>query len=110
MLNRGWIRRQWRAGAVLAACLAGAAHAQTSTSAQSGTAADALMVKAATLCYSTVKAGLRGFDCALHLDWREIFVKANPNQAIASDDKRVVLLNGVAIALHARLNGSSTLD
>ena len=98
-------------GAALAVCLAATAHAQTSTAGQSGSAADdALLAKAATMYYSTAKAGLNGFDCAVHPDWHTVFASADPGAAISDSDSRLVLLNGVAITLHARLKGGSTLD
>jgi hypothetical protein len=92
--------------------LAATLHAQNSTAGQSGSAADdALLAKASAMYYSTAKAGLGGFDCAVHPDWLTTFVKANPGQTIGSDDSRVLLLNRVAIALHAHLSdGSATLD
>ncbi len=98
-------------GAALAVCLAATAHAQTSASGQSGSAAiDALLAKAGTMYYSTAKAGLNGFDCAVHPDWHTVLASAKPGTAISDSDSRVVLLNGVAITLHARLKGGSTLD
>jgi hypothetical protein len=98
-------------GAALAVCLAAAAHAQTSTAEQSGSAADdALLAKAATMYYSTAKAGLSGFDCAVHPDWHTLLASADPGTAVSNSDSRVTLLNGVAITLHARLDGRSTLD
>ncbi len=104
-------RMRRAAGPVLAVFLAATLHAQTSTAAQSGSAAiDALLAKAATMYYSTTKPGLNGFDCAVHPDWHTLFASANPGTAISDSDSRVTLLNGVAITLHARLKGGSTLD
>jgi hypothetical protein len=60
--------------------------------------------------YSTAKAGLSGFDCAVHPDWHTVFASANPGTAVSNSDSGVTLLNGVAITLHARLKGGSTLD
>jgi hypothetical protein len=92
-------------------CLAATLHAQTSTAGQSGSAADdALLAKARTMYYSTAKAGLAGFDCAVHPDWHALFVSANPGTTISDSDSRVTLLNRVAITLHALLKGGSTLD
>jgi hypothetical protein len=54
--------------------------------------------------YSTAKAGLAGFDCAVHPDWRATFTNA-------SDDNRIAMLTPVAITLHVRLQDvSATLD
>lgn len=112
MFNLRCARREVVTCAVVAVCLAAAAHAQTSTAGQSGTAADdALLAKASTMYYSTARAGLNGFACAVRPDWRALFVSANPGTAVSDNDSRVTLLNSVTIALHARLQDSSaTLD
>ena len=60
--------------------------------------------------YSTAKAGLSGFDCAVHPDWHAMFASADPGADVSNNDSRVTLLNGVAITLHARMKGGSTLD
>ena len=104
-------RMRRAAALVLAVFLAATLHAQTSTAGQSGSAAiDALLAKAGTMYYSTAKAGLTGFDCAVHPDWHTLIASADPGTAVSNSDSRVTLLNGVAITLHARLNGGSTLD
>jgi hypothetical protein len=78
---------------------------------QDQAADDALLNKARTLYYSTAKAGLAGFDCTVHPDWLATFVKANPGTTISNDDPRLLLLNRVAMVLHANLkNDSATLD
>jgi len=112
MLNLPYARLAWTAGVALAVCLtAAAAQTPAPATAQSGSAADdQLLGKARTMYYSTANAGLNGFDCSVHPDWHELYVRANPNQAIATDDKRVVLLNRVSIKLHAHPDGTSTLD
>jgi len=71
---------------------------------------DELLAKAAKLYYSTARAGLEGFDCAVHPDWRALFAKANKNTVIAEDDPRIVLLKSVGITLHAHMKGGSTLE
>jgi len=98
-----------------ALCLAPmAAPAQTALatrSAQDQAADDALLNKARTLYYSTAKAGLAGFDCTVNPDWLATFVKANQGATISSNDARVLLLNQVAIVLHAQLkNGNTSMD
>lgn len=87
-------------------------YGQTSPQAQtSASADDALLAKAANLYYSTAKSGLSGFDCAVHPDWREVFVSSRQGASITSADQaNIALLNGVAIRLHARLNNKSSLD
>lgn len=99
------------AASILAVFLAAALQAQGSTVGQSGSATDdALLAKAATMYYSTAKAGMMGFDCAVHPDWRTLFTSDGQGAAVSDNDSRVILLNGVAITLHARMKGGSTLD
>jgi len=71
---------------------------------------DAVLTKAAALYFSTAKAGLVGFDCSVHPDWRAVFLAANNSAALADDDPRIVLLKSVDIVLHARMKGGSSLD
>jgi len=71
---------------------------------------DELLAKAAKLYYSTARAGLEGFDCAVHPDWRALFARANKSIVIAEDDPRIVLLKSVSITLHAHMKGGSTLE
>jgi hypothetical protein len=71
---------------------------------------DEMLARANKLYYSTTKAGLDGFDCAVHPDWHTVFVSANKGAAVAADDPRVVLLNGVTITLHGRMKGGSNIE
>jgi hypothetical protein len=71
---------------------------------------DEVLAKAGKLYYSTTKAGLDGFACSVHPDWRALFLSANKDSPVASDDPRIALLNSVKITLHAHLKGGSTLD
>jgi hypothetical protein len=71
---------------------------------------DAWLQKAGSLYYSTAKAGLGGFDCAVHPDWRTLFSSANAGSPVDADDARILLLQNVKINLHAHLAGGSTLD
>lgn len=70
----------------------------------------ATMQRAAALYYSSSKAGLKGFDCDVHPDWRTIFLFANNNKISAEQEQRIALLASVSVKLHARLDGSSTMD
>ncbi len=112
-------------GAAATVCLMASAYAQdpsasTSPAPPAGQAAakaqpatpenDAMLARAAKLYYSSAKAGLNGFTCLVHPDWHGLFVSANRDAAVAPDDARVVLLNGVRITMHARMKGGSTLD
>jgi hypothetical protein len=88
----------------------GAASKPANTSQAATKANDELLAKAGKLYYSTAKAGLDGFACSVHPDWRALFLSANKDSPVAADDPRLVQLNSVKIALHAHLKGSSTLD
>jgi hypothetical protein len=107
------------AGVAAALCLAQAAPAPQASpsagpSAQPGASApnpdDAWLQKTGSLYYSTAKSGLGGFDCAVHPDWRTLFLTANSGSTVAADDARVLLLQTVKINLHAHMQGGSTLD
>jgi hypothetical protein len=92
--------------------------AQPGPSTQSSASApgpdDAWLQKTGSLYYSSAKSGLGGFDCAVHPDWRTLFLTANQGSAqestVAADDARVLLLKTVNINLHAHMKGGSTLD
>src|SRR5205814_6094231 len=71
---------------------------------------DELLAKAAKLYYSTKTAGLDGFDCEVHPDWRKLFSSATPGTAIADDDARLQTLKPVRVTMHARLGGGSSVD
>ena len=68
------------------------------------------LAKTATLYYSSARAGLTGFDCAIHPDWHAIIASTSNGDAVAEDDPRVVLLNSVKITMHARMKGGSTIE
>ena len=69
-----------------------------------------LLAKAAKLYYSTREAGLDGFDCNVHLDWKSLFSSGNGGAAIAADDPRLSTLKPVRLTVHARMGGGSTMD
>ncbi len=71
---------------------------------------DELLARAVKRYYSAPVDGLKGFDCEMHADWHTLIVSANPGQTIDSDDPRLVLLNAVTVIMHARLDGSSSID
>ena len=71
---------------------------------------DALLARAAKLYYSTKSAGLTGFDCAVHPDWSKLFQGTESQINTAGSRESVNLLKSVAIRLHARMNGGSTLE
>lgn len=94
----------------LPAAPAAAATAQQGATAQSADGDDAWLARTSRLYYSTTKAGLNGFDCAVHPDWRGLFMTASPGTEVNEDDANVTLLKSVKISLHAHMQGGSTLD
>lgn len=95
---------------------AGQSAAPAGQATQSGTAAadssadDAWLKKTGGLYYSSTRAGLSGFDCAVHPDWRALFMTSSPGAEVSDDDAHVMLLKSVKINLHAHMQGGSTLD
>jgi hypothetical protein len=73
-------------------------------------AKDALMARAEMLYDSAEKSGLSAFNCQVHPDWNLIMTSSRKGAPLPADDPRLPLLSEVKIALHGRLNGSSTLD
>jgi hypothetical protein len=73
-------------------------------------AKDALMARAELLYDSAEKSGLHASRCQVHPDWYLIMTSSKKGAPLAANDPRLPLLNQVRITLHARLNGSSSLD
>jgi hypothetical protein len=71
---------------------------------------DEMLARAAKLYYSTKSAGLNGFDCAVHPDWRTLIQSSVKTATVSDSDPNVLMLKKVAMTLHARLNGQSKLD
>lgn len=69
-----------------------------------------MLARAANLYYSTKAAGLNGFDCAIHPDWRSLIQSSVKNATVSDHDPNVLTLENVMLTLHARLNGQSKLD
>ena len=83
--------------------------AQDETSSR-GNDDDLLLARAAKLYYSTKSAALTGFDCTVHPDWLPLIQSSETHSTVTENNENVLLLKGVAISLHARMNGSSVLD
>jgi len=66
--------------------------------------------KTSKLYYSSAKAGLTGFDCAIHPDWQTVFATVGKDANVAADDPRIALLNSVKITVHAHMRGPSTIE
>jgi hypothetical protein len=71
---------------------------------------DEFLAKTANLYYTAAGTGLTGYTCAVHPDWRALFLTASKGATVADDDPRVVLLKTVKITFHGQLKGESTLD
>jgi hypothetical protein len=70
-----------------------------------------MLARAGKLYYSSSRDGLTGFDCAVHPDWRALFISAQPGTTVTDDDPRVAQLKLVKIKLHGRMRaGASSLD
>ena len=83
--------------------------AQTAQSAQ--TKADIeWLASMSKLYYSSAKAGLTGFDCAIHPDWHTVLVTLGKDASVAPDDPRIALLDTVKITVHAHMRGASTIE
>ena len=99
--------------ALTGALASGQAPAGAASSAQPAAAAslsDSLLAKATALYDSTTKSGLRGFDCQVHPDWKEIIASSRGGAPVSGDDPRLALVSTAKITLHARMAGGSTLD
>lgn len=71
---------------------------------------DEMLARGAKLYYSTITAGLNGFDCAVHPDWRTLIQSSLKNATVSDSDPNVLMLKKVAMTLHARLDGQSRLE
>jgi len=111
MQNCTFLRPARCATLLVASCFAALAAAQNPPSSppqQAGN--DAWLQQTAKLYYSSAKAGLKGFDCAVRPDWQAVYTTQNSGQLSAPDEAKVAMLNSVKIALHAHMDGGSILD
>jgi len=100
-----------RTAALLVTCgCAAMAAAQNTPASASSAANNDWMAQTAKMYYSSSKAGLKGFDCALKPDWRAFFASKSGGDVKASDEPAVTLLNSVKTAVHARMDGGSIID
>lgn len=68
------------------------------------------LAQTAKLYYSSSKAGLKGFDCAIRPDWQALYASQSSSQVSAADEAKVTLLNSVKIVYHARMDNGATVD
>jgi hypothetical protein len=100
-----------RCAAFIVACsFVALAAAQNPPSSPSSSANSEWLAQAAKLYYSSSKAGLKGFDCALKPDWQALYSSKSGGQVSAADESPVALLNSVKTAVHARMDSGSIVD
>lgn len=68
------------------------------------------LAKTAKVYFSSAKAGLAGFDCDVHPDWRALIVSANKGKEVAENDEHLAQLKNVKVKMHARMRGGSTIE
>ncbi|HZP05631.1 MAG TPA: hypothetical protein VFB43_12070 [Terracidiphilus sp.] len=71
---------------------------------------DAWLDKTRSLYYSSAKAGLRGFDCAVHPDWHALAISADDAPTADGNEMHLASLDTIKINLHAQMQGGSSLD
>jgi hypothetical protein len=100
-----------RSAAIIVTCsLVALAAAQTPPSSSSSNANSEWLAQAAKLYFSSSKAGLKGFDCALKPNWQALYSSKSGGSVNAADVSPVALLNSVKTALHARMDSGSIVD
>jgi hypothetical protein len=100
-----------RSAAFIVACsFVALAAAQNPPSSPSPNVNNAWLAQAAKLYYSSSKAGLKGFDCALQPDWQTLYASKSGGSVNAADASPVALLNSVKTAIHARMDSGSIVD
>jgi hypothetical protein len=68
------------------------------------------LAKTAKVYFSSAKAGLTGFDCDVHPDWRALFVSASKGKEVTANDANLALLKNVKVKMHAHMGGGSTIE
>ncbi len=63
-----------------------------------------------SLYTSTIRDGLRGFDCTARPDWRTLIASANHGTVDSDGERKIAVLSTVRITMHARLDGTSSID
>lgn len=83
---------------------------QSAIQAPQQNAESAWLAKAASIYYSSAKAGLTGFTCDINPDWHALFVSASKGAEVPASDPYLLQLNKVKVRLHARMKGASTIE
>ncbi len=68
------------------------------------------LAKTSNLYFSSAKAGLAGFNCDIHPDWRALFASANKGTEAPANSAYLDQLNKVKVRMHARMKGGSTVE
>jgi hypothetical protein len=68
------------------------------------------LAKTSRVYFSSAKAGLAGFNCDVHPDWKALFASANKGANVPPDDAYVEQLKKVQVKMHARMLGGSTIE
>lgn len=68
------------------------------------------LAKTSKVYFSSAKAGLAGFNCDVHPDWKALFASANKNGSAPADDAYLEQLKKVQVKMHARMLGGSTIE
>lgn len=68
------------------------------------------LAKTSKVYFSSAKAGLAGFNCDVHPDWKALFASANKSGKAPGDDAYVEQLKKVQVKMHARMLGGSTVE
>jgi hypothetical protein len=68
------------------------------------------LAKTAKVYFSSAKAGLTGFDCDIHPDWRALFESASKDKTVAANNAYLGQLKNIKVKMHARMQGGSTVE
>ena len=66
--------------------------------------------KTAKVYFSSAKAGLAGFNCDVHPDWKALFASAAKSGDVQANDAYVEQLKKVQVKMHARMQDGSTIE
>ncbi len=68
------------------------------------------LAKTSNQYFSSAKAGLAGFNCEIHPDWRALFASASKSGETPANSAYLDQLNKVKVRMHARMKGGSTVE
>ena len=82
----------------------------TTLAAQKSSPAGDWLAHVRSLYTSTIRDGLRGFDCTARPDWRTLISSANNGTVDADGARKISVLSTVRITIHARMDGTSSIE